>query len=108
MVAFTVVVPKNTGLREITGKTLELLPLPPNKEPVEARGEDVPFLVEQLLKQGNNAIGLTGEDLFREYCLINKNTKLKIIRRIGWDDEKALYKKPVLCLLGKKDLSLLD
>jgi ATP phosphoribosyltransferase len=71
------------------------------------RGEDVPFWVIQLKKKGKKAIGLTGRDLYKEFCLENREAKLKVIKTIPWNDEKALFKKPTLCLLGpdNKELS---
>ena len=69
---------------------------------VEVRGEDVPFYVRQLADAGKKAIGLTGEDLFREFCLEEREPGLKILKRILWKDEKALFGKPTLCLMGPK------
>jgi len=76
------------------------------KETLEVRGEDVPFWVEELTKQGKKAIGITGQDLYKEYCLKNYKTTTKILKIIDWNDPKALFNKPVLCLLGpdNKDL----
>ncbi len=73
---------------------------------IEVRGEDVPLWVEELTKKGKRVIGLTGQDLFKEYCLKNYRTDLKILKIIGWDDPSALFRKPVLCLLGPKEKTL--
>ncbi|MDO8480769.1 MAG: hypothetical protein Q7S65_03025, partial [Nanoarchaeota archaeon] len=70
--------------------------------------EDVPFYVRQLAEIGKNAIGLTGEDLFREFCLEEREPGLQILRRISWKDEKALFGKPALCLMGPKGKRLED
>lgn len=72
----------------------------------EVRGEDVPFWVNQFKNNGKNAIGLTGEDLYREFCLSNDNAGLKIIKKMVWNDSRALFKKPTLCLIGNKDKNL--
>jgi ATP phosphoribosyltransferase len=92
------IIPKNSGLalckeisREYSG------------ELIEVRGEDVPLMIFSLLKQNKKIIGITGEDLFQEFILENKNTGLEIIERIIWKDEKCLFGKPTLCLLGPKN-----
>ncbi|MDO8481065.1 MAG: hypothetical protein Q7S65_04585, partial [Nanoarchaeota archaeon] len=64
-----IVVPKNSGLRAYRESALKLLGVDDSERIVEVRGEDVPFYVRQLAEIGKNAIGLTGEDLFREFCL---------------------------------------
>jgi ATP phosphoribosyltransferase len=100
-----IVVPKNQGLKEYKEKILaELKSL--NSKILEVRGEDVGFWVDELSKIEKKVIGLTGEDLFKEYCLRQKENKIKTIRKIEWKDEKALFKKPVLCLIGSKYSSL--
>ena len=40
---------------------------------IEVRGEDVPLVVSNLIKQGKKAAGITGEDLFKEFLLENKD-----------------------------------
>ncbi len=91
------IVPKNTGLmicREIaenyTGKIIEV------------RGEDVPLIVSKLIKEGKKVIGITGEDLFKDLLLRNRDTGLEILQRIKWKDKNTLFGKPTLCLLGPK------
>ena len=51
---------------------------------------------------------MTGYDLLKEYQLKKYNSKIKILKRIIWKDKKALFGKPVLCLLGPKNKSLED
>ncbi|MEK6889371.1 MAG: phosphoribosyl-ATP diphosphatase [Nanoarchaeota archaeon] len=68
----------------------------------EVRGEDVPLFVEKLIKENKNAIGITGENLFKEFSLNNRETKLKILKRFTWQDNNFIYKKPSLCFLGSK------
>ncbi len=72
----------------------------------EIRGEDIPLFIERSILEGKKYIGITGEDLFKEYTLNNKNTKIGILKRISWDDKKALFNKPVLCLLGPEKKTL--
>jgi len=68
----------------------------------------VPLVVKRLIDRNKNVIGITGEDLFKEFLLNNKNSNIKIIERIKWDDNNYLFKKPVLCLLGQKNKELVD
>lgn len=72
------------------------------------RGEDIPFFVNECVLKGENVAGITGEDLFKEFTLKTRNPKIKIIKRIPWKDEVALFGKPVLCLLGPSGKRLED
>ena len=101
-----IVVPKNSGLkkyREIALK--EIGAIDPSKV-IEVRGEDVPFWLKEFERKGKKAIGLTGEDLYREFLLEERENVLKIIKRITWNDPNALFNKPILCLIGPKDKDL--
>ena len=60
------------------------------------------MIVSRLVKQGKKAIGITGEDLLKEFLLENRDTEVKIIKRILWVDNNLIFKKPTLCLLGPK------
>lgn len=64
------------------------------------RGEDVPKIVEEFIKKGINAIGITGNDLFQEFLCNSSFSCLKVLKRIPWIDESFKFKKPALCLLG--------
>ncbi len=106
MVVVFILVPKNSGLREYREIALSYLAdIDPSKV-MEARGEDIPFLVEQYIKKGKEAIGLTGEDLYREYCIEQRETKLRVVKRMTWDEPRAMFRKPALCLIGQKDRDL--
>jgi ATP phosphoribosyltransferase len=59
-----------------------------------------------MLSTESNVLGITGEDLYREFLFNLKNPKTRIIKTISWDDNTALFGKPTLCLLGPKDKSL--
>ena len=63
----------------------------------------MPFWIRELKKKGKKAIGLTGEDLYKEYCLEEREYELDVIKRIDWNDKEALFGKPTLCLLGSRD-----
>ena len=97
--------PKNSGLEAYRAE-LEKLP----NEKVIVRAEDVAVFVEQMLQNGKNVIGLTGEDLFREYKLKNVISQVNVIEKIPWVDSTAIFNKPSLCLLGPigKKLKNLD
>lgn len=102
----TFIVPKNAGL----SKCRELAKAIAQQGSIiqEMRGEDIPFFVESLIQAGKKAIGITGEDLFREFVLSSKNTKLTILRRDTWNDSRCMFGKPSLCLLGSKEMKLED
>lgn len=107
---WTIVVPKNRSLKEckeIVGTLLKDEGIKGYKI-LEVRGEDIAFFVSKLLKENKNAIGITGEDLLREWQLENPTENLDIIRRYEWRDKEALFDKPVLCLLGPKGKKLED
>src|SRR3989344_6573863 len=94
------VIPKNSGLekcREYADKiTLDTSKI------LEVRGEDVPLFVESINKEGKEAYGLTGEDLFLEFKLEKPESNLEIIEKISWEDPNAKFGKPTLCFLGPK------
>lgn len=100
MIVF-IVVPKNSGL-SICNKILD--EKYKNFKRIEVRGEDVPFWIEKInRKEYSNKLileGLTGEDLFENYRLKNKSTNLRIKEKLEWFDDKAMFGKPTLCLLG--------
>lgn len=75
---------------------------------LEVRGEDIALFVNTLIKKNKKAVGITGEDLLREWQLENPAEHLDIIRRYEWRDKGALFGKPVLCLLGPKGNNLGD
>ena len=95
------IIPKNSGLSKC--KEIAISMIKDKSKLQEVRGEDVPLFVEKLIKENANAIGITGEDLFKEFCLNNRNTKLKILERFAWKDDAFIYKKPALCFLGNKE-----
>ena len=98
--------PTNTGLKEYRTIALSQLADVDESKIVNVRGEDVAFWLEKSLKKGEKALGLTGEDLYHEYCLERRTLDIGIVRRIGWDDPKTLFGKPALCLIGPEDKDL--
>jgi ATP phosphoribosyltransferase len=97
--------PKNSGLEEYKSKLEEL----PNQKMI-VRGEDVAFFVEAISKKGVKCIGLTGEDLFKEYKFKEPLGGVTQLQKIPWVEEGAMFGKPTLCLLGPqgKSLTMLD
>ena len=96
------VVPKNSGL----AKYKEFIDSLEPSEILKVRGEDVPFWVEKLLDKDKTVIGITGQDLYKEYSLRNYKAKTNVLKVISWNDPKAMFTKPSLCLLGPKGKSL--
>jgi len=101
-----IVVPKNSGLKKYKEKALSYLTNVDTSKIIEVRGEDVPFWIKEFKEKGKKAIGFTGEDLYKEYCLEQRETSTKVLKKVTWDDSKALFGKPVLCLLGPKNKNL--
>jgi len=101
----TIVLPKNSGLEEFR-KQVESLP----NTKIIVRGEDVAFFVDKMCKKGINCIGLTGQDLLKEYKLKNPLSSVQEIKNLGWKDKESIFGKPTLCLLGPqgKELKNLD
>jgi phosphoribosyl-ATP pyrophosphohydrolase len=91
------IVPKNSGLAICKEISKEY-----HGEVLEVRGEDVPLFVKRLSQQNKNVVGITGEDLFKEFLMNNTNSGVSILQRIIWNDAECIYGKPTLCLLGDK------
>ena len=106
MIAF-ILVPTNTSLKAYAQKALEDI-LTGSANILEFRGEDIPLVICSLAALNRKAIGLTGEDLFRDFLLKNRNSGLVMLKKVVWEYPKALFGKPTLCLLGPKGKSLLD
>ena len=107
MIVF-IVVPNNKSLANYVDVAIDYLGNPSKDRLIESRGEDIPFIVEELSRNGKNVVGLTGKDLLKEYELTKYNTRLVVLKTIVWFDKNALFGKPVLCLLGPKNKKLED
>lgn len=103
MIAF-ILAPANKSLKAYSRKALEGLPAGPDI--LEFRGEDIPLAIYSLASLNKKAIGLTGEDIFRDFLLKKRKSGLVMLKKITWEDPQALFGKPTLCLLGPKDKSL--
>ncbi|MEI6849625.1 MAG: phosphoribosyl-ATP diphosphatase [archaeon] len=98
------ILPKNKGLQKCKDEAIKLKEENNSSaELIEVRGEDVPYFVDSLIKEGKKAIGITGEDLFKEFQLRTPNQKIDILKIIKWEDSTCIFNKPTLCLLGSKD-----
>lgn len=104
MIGF-ILTPKNSGLEKYKDLALSLMDTK-NSKIIRVRGEDIPFLVDELIGKGKEVMGLTGEDLYKDYCIQKGKTDSKIIRKIEWDDGDALFGKPTLSFLGPKNKQL--
>ena len=98
--------PKNSGLKKYKEIAFSNLDNVEASRIVIARGEDIPFLLKQYMKKGKKAIGLTGEDLFLDFSFSDEGNGVRVLRKIDWKDESAMFGKPALCLLGSKRTSL--
>ena len=107
MIVF-IVVPNNKSLACYIEITLKYLGNPSKDRIVISRGEDIPFIIEEISQNGKKIVGLTGRDLLKEYELSNYNNNLIVLKTIKWYDKKAIFGKPTLCLLGPKGKKLED
>lgn len=98
-------VPKNSGLERCRKISKEYNF---SGKYIEMRGEDIPLIVSKFIKKGKRAIGITGEDLFREFQVKNGGSGIEIIEKITWDDSQCIFGKPTLCLLGPEGKTLSD
>lgn len=112
------VVPKNGGLKGLKGYTWKVLReagldlekaervedeklKAGNLEVLLRRGEDIPQVVAERFKNGEIVLGLTGDDLFDEYCLRTPGSSLKVENTYDWFDDSARFRRPALCLINK-------
>ena len=107
MIVF-IVVPNNKSLASYMDAALSYFGNLSKDRIVESRGEDIPFIVEELSQNGKKAFGLTGSDLLKEYQLSKYNSKLAIVKTICWTDKTAKFGKPTLCLLGPTEKNLAE
>jgi phosphoribosyl-ATP pyrophosphohydrolase len=96
-------IPKNGGLCDYVSNMLQEIGAKPSLQIVLERGEDIPKVVDELNAAGIPAYGLTGDDLFDEYCMKTKDQiGIGILNTYDWFDESAVYRKPALCLMSTK------
>jgi len=105
-------VPKNGGLKRILAETVGKLGVEfrddiryksGGVEVLKYRGEDIAKITEEYYASGVKAIGLTGDDLFDEYIIRHPRSVVRILETFEWDDERAIYRRPALCVLVKDE-----
>jgi ATP phosphoribosyltransferase len=102
-----VLVPKNRGLAAMAEYALSLHAPPGEIERAYVRGEDVPFLANEVARSGRPLLALTGDDLLDEWLAGGNELDQRILRRsIAWNDPRARYGKPALCLIGPRGMEL--
>jgi ATP phosphoribosyltransferase len=98
-----VLVPKNRGLAAMAAFALRLYAPEAPFERTPVRGEDVPLLASEVARSGRRLIAFTGEDLLEEWIAGGRSLDPRITRRsLAWNDPRARYGKPALCLIGKR------
>jgi len=102
-----ILAPKNSGLNKYKEISLSFFSNLDSARVIEARGEDVPFLMGQFEGNNKRVIGLTGEDLYNEYILKQGTNNLKVIKKIEWTDPEAFFGKPACAFLDQKTRNLL-
>ena len=112
---YTLVVPKNNGLKGYAWKVMKEAGLNLAKAQESGknrlkigdltillrRGEDIPQIVVDEFERGNIILGLTGDDLYDEYRFRNPQNTLRIENTYDWFDESARFLRPTLCLINK-------
>jgi hypothetical protein len=96
----TVITAKNSGLINQVERALETLGLAACERKA-VRGEDVAAVANDLARRGRRVVGLTGDDLLDEW-LAGGNQLVAGLRRgrRAWDDPRAMFGSPALCLIG--------
>lgn len=96
--ATVLLVPKNRGLVEQVARALD------QRDDVSScsmRGEDIPYLANELARRGRRVLAFTGDDLVDEWIAAGNTLDQRLQRRrIRWEDPAAIYGAPALCLIG--------
>ena len=101
-----IIVPKNSRLGTECRKVVTNWGYDDGQIESDYRGEDIPELVEDLIRKGESVLGITGADFLEEYKLRNPESNLSVLRNVYWDRNEFLYREPMLCLLGPKNGNL--
>jgi ATP phosphoribosyltransferase len=103
----TVLVPKNGGLIAQAARTLATLGIPEDAIQCNLRGEDIPYVANELAREGRVITALTGEDLLADWMAAGNSLDGRLATRIvPWASEDAMFGKPALCLIGGPDSEL--
>ncbi len=96
-----VLIPKNRGLAAMAECALRTCAPRGAFERTFVRGEDVPLIANEVARSGRPVLALTGEDLLEEWLAAGRALDRRIVRRsVTWNDPRARYGKPALCLIG--------
>ncbi|HEV3090747.1 MAG TPA: hypothetical protein VGX91_04800 [Candidatus Cybelea sp.] len=96
----TVLLPKNRGLAAQLSHVLDAKAWE-RCAPRAVKGEDVPYLANELARAGRRVLAFTGEDLVEEWLAAGNALDLRLSRsRMLWRDPQAIYGAPALCLIG--------
>ena len=98
----TVVVPTNSGLVFVKERGRSLLSGILDACAIqEARGEDIPLILEKT-----RAIGITGEDILANYLAADGRAYKSLLIDCVWKGvyENSLFGLPALCVIGRKGL----
>ncbi|MGA7747917.1 MAG: hypothetical protein WBA06_01875 [Candidatus Aquilonibacter sp.] len=94
-------IPKNRGLAAMAEYALRTCAPRGAYERTFVRGEDVPLIASEVARSGRPVLALTGEDLLEEWLASGRELDPRIVRRsVAWNDPRARYGKPALCLIG--------
>ena len=102
-----VLVPKNRGLAAMAERALQSCASGVPVERTFVRGEDVPFLANEVARTGRPMLALTGDDLLDEWLAGGRTLDARVRRSgVAWEDPGARYGKPALCLIGPRGVPL--
>jgi ATP phosphoribosyltransferase len=77
------------------------LPFPESAGRVVLRGEDIPLVMNRIARRSQAAVGITGDDLLDDWLAAGNELDERVTRsRILWNDARAVYGKPALCLIA--------
>lgn len=104
-----VLVPKNRGLAAMADRGLRAYAANTPIERTFVRGEDVPFLANELARTGRSMLAFTGDDLLDEWIESGRTLDPRVTRsKLAWTDPDARYGKPALCLIGPRGTPMPD
>ncbi len=102
-----VLIPKNRGLAAMASDAVRLHAGGIGVERTFVRGEDVPFLANEVARSGRPVLAFTGDDLLDEWLASGRVLDSRVRRSsLPWSDPKARYGKPALCLIGPRGTPL--
>ena len=99
--------PKNRGLAGMACNALDACMPGGRIERTNVRGEDVPYLANQIARAGRPVLAFTGDDLLEEWLASGGSLDTRVSRRaVTWSDPRARYGKPALSFIGPRGAAL--